>query len=337
MGAAALAACALLTAAPGGCTDTTAEPWKLGAVAPPPLPDASGADADGAPLPQVAALESMACLTPPITGADLVSAARWIASLDQRALVTTATSVDAYRLDAQGCPSTLIDTFGVQGRLPVIASAAAPLPGGRSLIATASGLVQVDGAGLTLSECLLGAAPIAVRMLDMGSDGTGLAAFLRSPIVGLSCTLSATLLCTASSVALADEPFAILALAHTSGQPGATIVQQRAAGSTVDVVSYGATGQPGPSWSSPGSSYPAGLCSAVAAIQTPAAIVVADDTCQRVVVFDPSTLQPRGVAQLDGSPRGITAVGAGEAVLVPIARALQDGAEVTFSVIPIAR
>jgi len=75
---------------------------------------------------------------------------------------------------------------------------------------------------------------------------------------------------------------------------------------------------------------PGWLCSAGTVKATGRGIAVADPACNQVLVFDEQELTPIGVAELDGSPRGLALTPSGSELLVPVAKPVTDGAVATF-------
>jgi hypothetical protein len=326
------AAFAFAAFASAGCGSAEYTPWPLGPV-PPPKTTGDAASVSDAPSPPApATLRTTECTTPPVRGAGIASTVRAIAALDERAIVTLDSGVDAYQLDPSGCPGPKIASFGQGGHVGIQAHAAVPLAGGRVLVAGPAGVVLLGPTGEPSGTCS-GTGTQAPRILDAARDGTGWAAFSRAPIARLSTPLATPTSCASASMALSPSPFLLVALAHALDDAGFVMAEQSAPSAQLGVSRYDASGKRVATLAGAAPGHPAHLCAASGIADTPAGIAIADGACSRVVLLRAADFVAAGEARFDGSPRGLAAIHDGADLLTAIARSTEDGAEARFVVV----
>ncbi|MCU0690289.1 MAG: hypothetical protein MUF54_02700 [Polyangiaceae bacterium] len=326
-----------------GCGEHETDPWRLGPVdagrgakdgtseADAPIPD------EPTPLGGLSRCEGAA----PILGTTVEAVVRGVAAFnkEERALVTLADRIRAVQLE-NDCPGEPIASFGIRGEVAQSAQIAVPLAGNRVLVADAQRTVVLDSAGAQAKVCeLLAGGQVRARMLAARADGSALAGFLRSPLVALTTSVADPDSCTAAELELTPEPHAIVALG-VSADGGFVTVERPTPGSQLVVARYDRAGHR--AGESP-PHLPAGhtglICSAAGVVDAGGhGIVVADSTCQRVLVFDAASLQATYIAEVDGSPRGVTLVAdSADTALVAIARAIRGGVEASFVTLPLPK
>jgi hypothetical protein len=212
------------------------------------------------------------------------------------------------------------------------ALSAAPLPGGRTLVASESGTVLLGSLGNVAGSCLDVDNPVKARWLAVDAEGQGVALLVRSPVDRLATDLAQPAACAASKLTLQPDAFVLLAMAPALSGDGFVAAEQSAASAPIALSRYSAAGTrtQTASWSS---EHPGHLCSASGLLETPHGIVAADSTCRRVVVYDPVTLEPTAAAALDGTPRGLAYTGEGASVLVVTTVAGDGGSQATISLL----
>jgi hypothetical protein len=266
-------------------------------------------------------------------GADELTLVRQVAALQSRLIVTTTDGVDAWQLDATGCPLTKIDTFGDKGHVAIDALCAGPLPGGRALVANGTRSVVLDTTGAIVGQCADEGSEVKARFVDIRADGRAVALTVRSPVEVLQTNLDNPTLCAASKQELAPQAFAVLAITHSRGAEGWVAVEQDNGYAPIGLSRYDASGTRVASATWPDALDAGHLCSAAGVVETDRGIVVADSACKRVLVYDSSTLQPTWQAALQDTPRGVAYGGDAPQVLVPATRIVASGAQAIFLVI----
>ncbi|MBI5532834.1 MAG: hypothetical protein HY898_08980 [Deltaproteobacteria bacterium] len=322
-------ACATLAA---GCEDDSKSGvWYLGPV------EAGTVDAttppDSAPPVTLGKLAQSPCVAPVLEGKDESSIVRQVAAMQSRLIVTSSGGIDAWQIDSQGCPSAKIDAFGDKGHVAIDALSAAPLPGGRALVATGGSTMVIDSVGKTAGTCKAGESEVKARWLATNSEGKALALLVRSPIGALTTDLADPTLCGAQSIELSPVAFVVLAIGYARSGDGVVTAEQDTAYAPIGLARYDAAGTRTSSASWVAADDPGHLCSVAGLVETDQGIVVADSLCRRVVLYDSATLQPAKEAKVEDTPRGVAFIGDAPRVVVPLTRAVAGGAQATFLIV----
>jgi len=308
------------------CDDDTDETYYLGAVDASPAADAAPPDV-AVDSPALSSLAFTPCAVAPIEGPDPLAVVRSVAALQSRLIVASHDAVLAFTLDTDACPAEPIAAFGQNGRVPIAAVAAAPLPAGRAIVAASNRTLLLGSDGSEAGTCQSQSADVRVRWLASNDDGHALGVFVRSPLLTFATDLGNPASCEVAPVALPDQPLAVLAVAPAPDAQSFVAVEQQTSTAPLALARYDLTGaRIATSTALP---YPLGLCSASGLVVTHDTVVVADGACGRVVAFDGASLAPSGEALLDGAPRGLAWPG-GNRVLTAVARATGAGAEARF-------
>ncbi len=304
------------------CGDAEEDPVFLGPV------DA-GLGEDGTTpdvgLPPLGSLATSACSS----RLRLEGKLRDVGTLGSRATVTSDGVLRTIKLDAEGCPGDPIGSFGQEGAVEIDAMAAAPLPGGRTLVATSRATILLDSTGQEEGSCLGASGDLVIRALQANAQGRAIASLALPPVTWLTTDLAQPGLCQSMSVTLDPPPFALarVALARNGGF---VTVEQATASSPLVVARYDAAGAQVDSSAAYASSEQGKLCSTTGLLDTPAGVFVTDSACRRAVLFDQDALRPTREARFDSIPRGAAFAGDDSRVLVAHVESDETGPIVSF-------